>query len=139
MFCSKCGGELPDGAQFCSTCGQRIGQAFDQAQSPLSNGGYENYGAYNGCDVYGGSPNVPDYLVWAILETVLCCLPCGIVGIVYAAKANNAKLSGDFQSALAAANTAKIWLIVGLVGYLLSAVAYLGLFALGIALEGAAL
>jgi hypothetical protein len=29
--------------------------------------------------------NIPNHLVWAILATLFCCLPLGIVSIVYAA------------------------------------------------------
>ncbi len=35
MFCSACGTELPDNAQFCTDCGNRIGdQAAEQPQTP---------------------------------------------------------------------------------------------------------
>ncbi|NER07984.1 MAG: CD225/dispanin family protein [Okeania sp. SIO3C4] len=33
--------------------------------------------------------NVPSYLTQAILITVFCCLPFGIVAIVYAAQVNS--------------------------------------------------
>ena len=34
------------------------------------------------------TPQVPNNLVWAILTTLFCCLPAGIVSIVYAAQVN---------------------------------------------------
>ncbi len=38
----------------------------------------------------------PDnFLVWAILSTVLCCLPLGIVAIVYANKVDNFGMQKD--------------------------------------------
>ncbi|MCD8166876.1 MAG: CD225/dispanin family protein, partial [Bacteroides sp.] len=38
----------------------------------------------------GAISQKPDnYLVWAILSTVLCCLPAGVVSIVYSVKVNN--------------------------------------------------
>ena len=43
---------------------------------------------------YGGVPGQPmgapppNNLVWAILSTLFCCLPLGIVSIVYAAQVN---------------------------------------------------
>ena len=47
----------------------------------------------------------PDnYLVWAILCTILCCLPLGIVSIVYAAKVDGLYSSGDFDGAQEAAD-----------------------------------
>jgi ABC-type Fe3+ transport system permease subunit len=55
----------------------------------------------------------PDnYLVWAILVTVLCCLPFGIVSIVYAAQVNNKWAMGDVTGAHASSQKAKqfaIW------------------------------
>jgi hypothetical protein len=55
------------------------------------------------------SPNVPNYLVQAILCTLCCCLPLGIVAIVYAAQVNGKQQSGDYQGALAASKNAKLW------------------------------
>jgi hypothetical protein len=60
---------------------------------------------------------VPDYLVWSILETVLCCLPgraFGIAGIVYSSRANSKKAAGDFRGALEDAAMAKKLLIIGI-------------------------
>ncbi len=50
-----------------------------------------------------------NYLVWAILTTILCCLPFGIVSIVYAAQVNSKWQVGDFAGANIASKNAKIW------------------------------
>lgn len=63
--------------------------------------------------------DIPNYLPWAIASTLLCCIPFGIVSIVFAFKANSAKAVGDLAAARNAANQAKIWLIVSVVGGLL--------------------
>jgi len=55
----------------------------------------------------GGS--VPNYLVWAILATLCCCLPAGIVAIVYAAQVDGKVASGDYYGAVEASNNAKMW------------------------------
>ena len=56
----------------------------------------------------------PDnYLVWAILSTVLCCLPFGIVSIVYSSKVDNLWALGNKAQAIEAANNAKKWAIIG--------------------------
>lgn len=55
------------------------------------------------------SGHVPNYLVWAILSTLCCCLPAGIVAIVYAAQVDGKVASGDFHGALEASNNAKMW------------------------------
>lgn len=51
----------------------------------------------------------PNYLVWAILTTILCCLPFGIVSIVYAAQVNSKWQMGDFEGAKLSSKNAKIW------------------------------
>lgn len=55
------------------------------------------------------SRNIDDYLVWAILATIFCCLPFGIVAIVYAAQAKGHLSSGDFEAAEEAASKARTW------------------------------
>jgi hypothetical protein len=52
---------------------------------------------------------VQNYLVFAILATVLCCLPAGIVAIVYAAQVNGKLQAGDIAGAQAASKNAKMW------------------------------
>lgn len=64
------------------------------------------------------------YLVLAIISTVCCCLPFGIVSIVYAAKINSATSAGNNEEAQKAAKTARIWLIVSFVSGILISVLY---------------
>jgi len=47
--------------------------------------------------------------VFAILATVLCCLPAGIPAIVYAAQVNGKLQAGDLAGARAASENAKMW------------------------------
>jgi hypothetical protein len=47
--------------------------------------------------------------VFAILTTVLCCLPAGIPAIVYAASVNGKLQAGDFAGAKTASDNAKMW------------------------------
>ena len=54
-------------------------------------------------------------LVWAILSTILCCLPLGIVSIVYAAKVDGLYASGDYAGAKDASDKAKKFAIIGAV------------------------
>ena len=53
--------------------------------------------------------SVPNYLVFAILATVLCCLPTGIAAIVYAAQVNGKLQAGDLAGAETASKNAKMW------------------------------
>ncbi|MBP5769784.1 MAG: CD225/dispanin family protein [Bacteroidaceae bacterium] len=55
----------------------------------------------------------PDnYLVWAILSTVMCCLPCGIVAVVYSNKVDSLWFAGNHQEALDAAKNARMWTFI---------------------------
>lgn len=51
--------------------------------------------------------SVPNYLVQAILATLFCCLPLGIVAIVYAAQVNSKLQAGDYEGAVTASEQAK--------------------------------
>jgi hypothetical protein len=48
----------------------------------------------------------------AILVTLCCCLPGGIVAIVYAAQVNSKLQAGDIAGAQAASNNAKLWCMI---------------------------
>ena len=44
-------------------------------------------------------PKPDNYLVWAILSTLFCCLPLGIASIVFAAQVDGKYNSGDYAGA----------------------------------------
>ncbi|WP_084709445.1 CD225/dispanin family protein [Rubrobacter aplysinae] len=52
---------------------------------------------------------VPNYLVPAILTTIFCCLPFGIVSIVYAAQVNGRVAAGQRTAAAETSRKAKTW------------------------------
>ena len=52
---------------------------------------------------------VPNNLVWAILSTLFCCLPLGIVSIVFAAQVNGKLAAVDVAGAQEASDKAKKW------------------------------
>jgi len=64
-----------------------------------------------------GAPGVKpnNFLVQSILVTLCCCLPLGIVGIVYAAQVDGKWNSGDFQGAIEASQNANKWSKIGLI------------------------
>ena len=59
-----------------------------------------------------GPANIPNYLVFAILTTVFCCLPAGVVSIVYAAQVNGKIQEGDVAGAMEASKNAKLWAMI---------------------------
>lgn len=84
---------------------------------------YQPAAAFPASSPPAGAPvEVTNYLPWAIAATLLCCLPAGIGSIVYATQANSAKARGDWAAAQKAANSAKTWLIVSVVGGLLGTI-----------------
>ncbi len=98
MFCTNCGANNEDAARFCEKCGARMsettsgGDAYrSQTASPVT----REY--------------VPNYLVQAILVTIFCCQPFGIVSIVFAAQVNGKLESGDIEAARRTSRSAKIW------------------------------
>ena len=66
---------------------------------------------------------VPTYLVWAILVTLLCFLPTGIVAIVYATQVSNKLAVGDVAGARDSSGKAKMWCIISAVGGILLGIA----------------
>ncbi len=57
----------------------------------------------------GSHEYVPNHLVWAILSTLFCCLPLGIVSIVYASQVDGKRAAGDLAGARTASDKAKFW------------------------------
>jgi hypothetical protein len=70
------------------------------------------------------SNNVPNYLTQAILLTIFCCLPFGIVAIVYAAQVNTKLQAGDFEGAIIASDNAKKWCWISFVAGILFLILY---------------
>jgi hypothetical protein len=70
---------------------------------------------------------VPNYLVWAILVTLLCFLPTGIAAIVYASQVNTKLSAGDVAGAREASDKAKMWTIISaVIGVLLAVIVIAG-------------
>jgi len=57
----------------------------------------------------GSGEYVPNNLVWAILTTLFCCLPLGIVSIVYASQVDGKRAAGDVAGAREASRKAGLW------------------------------
>lgn len=66
----------------------------------------------NGGNVLPPKPN--NYMVLAIVTTVCCCLPFGIVGIVKASKVNSLYALQQYAAAQAASEEAKKWSLIGI-------------------------
>ena len=65
-----------------------------------------------------------NYLIESILVTIFCCLPFGIVGIVYASQVNSKFASEDYEGAQLASDNAKKWMMWGAISGIIVVVLY---------------
>lgn len=71
-------------------------------------------------------PDCPKtWLVESILATCLCCLPFGIVGIVYAAKVDSAYALGQYEAAVKYSKLARNWTLAAVVSIVVIGLLYL--------------
>jgi hypothetical protein len=69
------------------------------------------------------APQPANHLVEAILVTLFCCLPFGIVSIVKASQVQGLYAGGDYDGSLAASEAAKKWALWGSIsGFILIAI-----------------
>ena len=106
MYCSSCGTKVEPQGRFCPNCGLSIESS---AESTAATAADRSSGAE-----LGQRPEIPSYLAQAILVTIFCCLPFGIVSIVYAAQVNGKVAAGDIAGARDASEKAKTWAWVAL-------------------------
>ena len=85
--------------------------------------------------VGGSREYIPNHLVWAIVTTLFCCLPLGIVSIVYAAQVDGKRAAGDIEGAREASRKAGMWAMLSAFGLPLLVVLWLMLFG-GLAVLG---
>lgn len=94
---------------------------------------YKNNNGYNGGYNNGMRQQLPppSNLVWAILSTVLCCIPLGIVSIVYASQVESEWNMGRHERAWRKSNLARNWAIAAaVIGFITSIfLAFTGFFA----------
>lgn len=81
-----------------------------------------------------GGERVPTYLWQAIVVTLVCCLPFGIVAIVYASRVSSLLYQGDYIAAKKASDRAKLWVNISvLAGVAIGLLSFVG----GLASESA--
>src|SRR5581483_10727378 len=97
-FCPQCGTSNVDNAVVCAQCGRNLQPAAQvpPLQAP-------------GTVIPAPGAAIQNYLVYAILTTVFCCLPTGIPAIIYASQVNTKLQLGDAAGAQAASNNARMW------------------------------
>lgn len=90
-YCYQCGRIIAASASLCPGCGVQQPE-FAKIAAPSV-----------------GRRYVPSYLAQAILCTLFCCLPFGIVATVYAAQVNGKLAAGDYRGAKEASHSARTW------------------------------
>ena len=95
MYCTSCGQPLAKGVTACTNCGEPVRRA-------------------------PAAPEIPNYLVQSILVTLCCCMPFGVVALVFSAQVNNKLAAGDVPGAQSSSNSARTWSLVGFIAGLLT-------------------
>jgi hypothetical protein len=109
LYCPNCGAQNSEDATYCANCGNDLQKietpGMDVPPPPQPGpqpGTQPSYAPQSAHDV-------PNYLIPAILTTIFCCLPLGIVSIVYAAQVNGKLEAGDRAGALQSSRSARLW------------------------------
>lgn len=80
----------------------------------------------------GAAGNIQNYLVPAILATIFCCLPVGVVSIIFAAQVNGKIAAGDTAGAIESSKKAKMFMFVaiglGLLSWVIAIVLWIFVF-----------
>ena len=80
----------------------------------------------SGAPVQPKPKSPPTNLVWAIISTLMCCLPAGVVAIIYSVKVMNKYNAGDIEGAERASEVSAWWCIASIVlGIISMPLAYL--------------
>ena len=130
MNCPNCGTSNLDNASICVNCGRALAGA-PAAPPPPQPPPQASYTppppSPSRFDSPGQQPAapVPNYLWQSIVVTLCCCLPFGIVAIIFAAQVNQKLAAGDYAGALHSSKQAKMWALIGAGCGLLVAVIYM--------------
>ena len=111
--CPNCGAELRPAANFCSNCGAAQAETvqadtFDPAAAPADV-------LRQRADQLRADPaaqtqkNIENHFIKSIIATVCCCVPFGIVGIIYATRVDAFLKAGNRAAAEDASKKASLW------------------------------
>lgn len=100
MYCKKCGTQNEDNAWKCVKCGEILQGAEPQ------------------------TVKVSNYLTTAIISAIVCCVPLGIVAIIYASQVNTKLIAGDIEGAKQSSKNAKMWCWITFISGLVVGIVY---------------
>jgi hypothetical protein len=61
-----------------------------------------------------GTATVQNYLIPAIVSTIFCCVPLGVVSIIFAVQVNNKVAAGDIAGAMESSKKAKMFMFIAI-------------------------
>jgi len=111
--CPNCGTNNLDNATVCANCGRSL-SAGAQSYTPPPPPSYGPGGASSGYGASPGAPPISNWLWQSIVVTLCCCLPLGVVGIIFAAQVNTKLAQGDVAGAQESARKAKMFTLLGI-------------------------
>jgi len=86
-------------------------KAYPQAQPQQQQPYQPQYQAQQAAN----EPCPPTNLIWAIVTTLLCCLPTGVIAIIYAIRVSRLYQMGDVEGAKCASETGAWWCIASII------------------------
>lgn len=113
MYCPKCGAEYPAGNRFCPKCGAELNPSVGVSTQESQSAQIERE----------TRPN--NYLILAIIVTILGCMPAGIVSIVYASRVDRLYNDGRHKEAVKASKKAFKWVVISTILQVVAAIIYL--------------
>ena len=90
MYCTLCGAPRSDDAIACPNCGQAV-------------------------RTVPAAPALSNWIIPAVVATLCCCPPFGIVALIFSAQVNSKLAAGDVAGAQRASKNARIWTIVAFI------------------------
>ena len=124
-FCTQCGQQLPENSRFCTNCGT---PAPEEPQYAYAQPEPQPVPQPEPQPVVNPQPTGPkptSYLALAILSTIFCCLPFGIVSIVKAAKVDSLWNAGRYLESQDASRKARNWAIAAILTSVVIAILYI--------------
>jgi len=114
--CPNCGTSNLENATICVNCGRPMagGGSYTPPPPPPPQQASYTPPPPSRFDTPGQAPpqSIPNYLWQSIVVTLCCCLPLGIVAIIFAAQVNDKLRQGDIAGAMQASKQAKMFCLI---------------------------
>jgi len=110
-FCSSCGKELVPEVKFCPECGASVSEGAVEGLAALRQRepSVETPAPASAHAREDRTPRIDNHLAKAIIATLLCCMPFGIIAIVHASSVDGKVHAGDLNGARLASRKANDW------------------------------